>query len=326
MKKILVTGASGFIGSFVCKNLLKSGRSVCAAVRTDNLIPLKTDIKYFSVGEINNKTNWKEILIDTDCIIHCAGRAHVVNKINTNEIKKLNLVNVDGVKQLAEQAVRAGVKKLIFLSSIKVNGENTFENYNPVHFDPKNQYVFTPNDTPNPKDAYAVSKLKAENILWEISSRTNLEVVVIRLPLVYGWGVKGNLFRLIKLIKSGIPLPFSMINNKRSMIGIDNLVDLLIHCIDHPNASGKIFLASDGKDLSTPKLIKLIASSMGTKANLFPLPISILKFLASIFGKKEEINRLVGSLRVDNSYTKQILNWTPPISIEDGIKRMVQKK
>ena len=148
----------------------------------------------------------------------------------------------------------------------------------------------------------------------------------MRLPLVYGYGVKGNLARLIKLVRLGIPLPLSLVKNQRSMIGMDNLVDLLIRCIDYPEASGKTFLASDGEDLSTPELIKFIASSMGKKANLFPFPISILKFLGSAFGKREEINRLVGSLRIDNSYTKQILNWTPPVSVEEGIRRMVQGK
>jgi len=151
-------------------------------------------------------------------------------------------------------------------------------------------------------------------------------VVVVRLPLVYGYGAKGNLERLIKLVKSGIPLPLSLVKNKRSMIGMDNLVDLLIRCIDHPEVSGKTFLASDGEDLSTPELIKFIASSIGKKANLFPFPISMLKFLGSVFGKREEINRLVGSLRIDNSYTKKILNWTPPISVEEGIRGMVQGK
>jgi nucleoside-diphosphate-sugar epimerase len=146
------------------------------------------------------------------------------------------------------------------------------------------------------------------------------------LPLVYGYGLKGNLARLIKFVRLGIPLPLSLVKNQRSMVGMDNLVDLLIRCIDHPEASGKTFLVSDGEDLSTPELIKLIASSMGRKANLFPFPISMLKFLASVLGKREEINRLVGSLRIDNSYTKKILNWTPPVSVEEGIRRMVQGK
>lgn len=324
MKKILVTGASGFIGKFLCKNLLKSGRPFCASVRSDDLIPPKTNIQYLSVGEINKQTNWREALIDTDCIIHCAGRAHVMSKINANEKKNFYSVNIGGVEQLAEQAAKAGVRKIIFLSSIKVNGENTCKKHIKAGLNKKKKYIFSPNDKPNPKDVYAISKLKAENILWEISSRTNLEIVVIRLPLVYGRGVKGNLARLIKLIKSGIPLPFSMISNNRSMISIDNLFDLLMQCVDNPKANGKTFLASDDDDVSTPMLIKLIASSIDKKAYLFPLPIFLLKILGSIFGKKQEIKRLVGSLRIDISYTKEVLNWTPPISVKEGIRRMIK--
>ena len=203
----------------------------------------------------------------------------------------------------------------MFLSSIKVNGEVTQE-----------KETFRYNDAPNPKDAYAKSKLEAEKVLWKVSSELGLEIVIVRLPLVYGFDVRGNLARLIKLVKSNIFLPLSLVKNQRSMIGMDNLVDLLIRCVDHPEASGKTFLASDGEDLSTPELIKLIASSMGRKANLFPFPISILKFLGSVLGKREEINRLVGSLRIDDSYTKEILNWKPPLSIEEGIRRMIQGK
>jgi len=228
------------------------------------------------------------------------------------------LVNIDGTKRLAEQSVEAGIKRLVFLSSVKVNGESTYQ----INMKQKFSYE----DKPNPQDLYAKSKLGAEKALWEISSKTGLEVVVVRLPLVYGNGVKGNLERLIKFVKSRVPLPLSLVKNQRSMIGIDNLVDLLIRCIDHPEASGKTFLASDGEDLSTSKLIKLIGSSMERKANLFPCPIFMLKFLGSVFGRSEEINRLVGSLRIDNSYTKKILNWTPPVSVEEGIRRMVQGK
>jgi nucleoside-diphosphate-sugar epimerase len=326
MKKILITGSSGFIGQSLAKYLSKLDKIVCGTIRSDISFLPNTKIKYVSVGDISNKLNWKDILNDVDCIIHCAGKTHAM-KAAANDLSKIyRSVNVDGTKQIAEQAAEAQVKRLIFLSSIKVNGEST-KNY---HFDKflndQKKSVFTHKDLANPKDFYAKSKLEAEKVLWEISSRTGLEVVVVRLPLVYGNGAKGNLARLVKLVKSGIPLPFSILNNQRSMIGIDNLVDLLKHCIDNPNASGKTFLASDDKDLSTPELIKRIASSMGRKPNLFPLPIFMLKFLGSIFGKSEEINRLVGSLRIDNSYTKEILNWKPPLSIEEGIRRMVQGK
>jgi len=315
MKKILVTGASGFIGQSLCETLSKSGRLVLGAVRNLNSILINKNIEYIPVGDIAFKKNWKDLLVDVDCIIHCAGRAHKM--IDNKNLDTYSLANINGTKYLAEQAVEAGVKRLVFLSSVKVNGETTHQN---------TKQKLSHKDTPNPNDYYAISKLEAEKALWDISLRTGLEVVVVRLPLVYGYGVKGNLARLIKLVKSRIPLPLSLVKNQRSMIGIDNLVDLLIRCIDHPEASGKTFLASDGEDLSTPELVKLIASSMGKKANLFPFPISILKFLGSVFRRREEINRLVRSLRIDDSYTKEILNWTPSVSVEEGIRRMVQGK
>ena len=204
----------------------------------------------------------------------------------------------------------------IFLSSLKVNGESKINNH-------KNK-IITINDKPNPEDEYAKSKLEAENILFEIAAKKNLEVVVVRLPLVYGYGAKGNLAKLIKLIKIGIPLPFSLIKNKRSMIGINNLVDMLLICIKHPSAAGKIFFVSDGKDLSTKELIQFIASAMGGKANLFPFPISFLKFAGYIIGKNSEIDRLVGSLQVDISHTSQILNWKPNMNVEEEIRKMVK--
>jgi nucleoside-diphosphate-sugar epimerase len=325
MKKILITGASGFIGQSLIKSLSNSTRSVRGTIRSRNLFFSDAKTEYVSTGDINLKTNWRESLINIDCIIHCAGKAHTI-KSKKNDLSKIyQSVNVDGTKQLAEQAAEAKVRRLIFLSSIKVNGEDTNNNVIFKFLNEKKK-VFSHKDLVSPQDHYAVSKLQAEKALWEISSRTGLEVVVVRLPLVYGYGAKGNLERLIKLVKSGIPLPLSLVKNKRSMIGMDNLVDLLIRCIDHPEVSGKTFLASDGEDLSTPELIKFIASSIGKKANLFPFPISMLKFLGSVFGKREEINRLVGSLRIDNSYTKKILNWTPPISVEEGIRGMVQGK
>ena len=316
MKKVLVTGASGFIGKHLCSKLNKLNWNVYGTVRKFDFHSSHYDFKAIAVDEINSNTNWGNALKNVDYIIHCAGKAHLINE--NDNVNMYHSTNTEGTKNLAQQAVEAGVKKLIFLSSVKVNGESTN--------DISNNKIFTNNSKIDPKDPYSVSKFEGEKLLWKISSETDLEVVVVRLPLVYGKGVKGNLARLIKLVRSGIPLPFSMIVNKRTMIGIDNLVDLLIRCIDHVDAAGKTFLVSDGKDISTPELIKLIALSMEKRAYLFPLPISLLKFLGSIFGKRKEINRLVGSLRVDNNYVREKLNWTPPISIEEGIRRMVQGK
>ena len=315
MKKICITGANGFIGKTLYKSLKAPDNHIRGFVRAMDLDNNSLETEHISVGDISSKTNWKDHLNGFDCIIHCAGLTHQMSSIK--DINVYNLVNTKGTKRLAEHAVEAGIKRLVFLSSVKVNGEST-------HQIAKQKFSYK--DISNPKDLYATSKLEAENALWEISLRTGLEVVVVRLPLVYGYGAKGNLERLIKLVKSGILLPFSLVKNQRSMIGIDNLIDLLIRCIDHPEASGKTFLASDGEDLSTPELIKLIASSMGRKANLFPFPISILKFLGSIFGRREEINRLVGSLRIDGNYTQETLDWTPSVSVEEGIRRMVQGK
>ena len=326
MKKILITGSSGFIGQSLAKYLSQLDKIVCGTIRSDNSFLPNTKIEYVYVGDISIKPNWKDILNDVDCVIHCAGKAHVM-KAAANDLSEIyRSVNVDGTKQLAEQAAEAQVKRLIFLSSIKVNGEST-KNYHIDKFlNDQKKSVFTHKDLANPKDLYAKSKLEAEKVLWEISSRTGLEVVIVRLPLVYGYGVKGNLARLIKLVRSGIPLPLSIVKNQRSMIGIDNLADLLIRCIDHPQGIGKTFLASDGEDLSTPELIRLIALAIGRKANLFPVPLFSLKFLSSILGRREEVDRLVGSLRIDNNYTKKILNWTPPLSVKEGIRRMVQGK
>jgi len=326
MKKICVTGAYGFIGKSICETLVLNDKTVIGLVRNLELSKNFNKVTYVPVGDIGLETNLKDTLVGTDCVIHCAGKIPDTNKIENDQIKAYHLANVEVTKKIAEQAVDAGAKRLIFLSSIKVNGENTYDNYDVTGKNYRIKKIFSHADIASPEDLYAKSKLQAEKALWEISSKTGLEVVVVRLPLVYGNGAKGNLERLIKLVKSGIPLPFSLVKNQRSMIGIDNLVDLLIRCIDHPEASGKTFLASDGEDLSTSKLIKLIGSSMERKANLFPCPIFMLKFLGSVFGRSEEINRLVGSLRIDNSYTKKILNWTPPVSVEEGIRRMVQGK
>lgn len=325
-KKILVTGASGFIGNPLCYALSALGKSVNGTVRSKNTFEDVKNIKFIKLEDFNSNVNWEELLADVDCVIHCAGKTHVMNKKQKDYEKIYRSVNVDGTKKLAKKAVDFRVKRFIFLSSIKVNGESTNSYHGDNILNKQKKDIFTNNDKQKPEDLYAISKLEAEKVLWEISTTSSLEVVVVRLPLVYGYGVKGNLARLIKIVKSGIPLPLSNVNNQRSMIGIDNLVDLLIRCIDHSEAGGKTFLASDGEDLSTPKLIKLIASSIGKRIYLFPLPVFLLKFLSSIFGKKKEIDRLIGSLRIDNSYTKEILNWKPTLSVEEGIRRMVKGK
>lgn len=319
MDKICITGAGGFIGRSLMSALVKSGKTVRGFIKNDSQFSKSNISNNIIVGDITQNINWKNYLQGFDCIIHCAGRAHIMNDNDGNSYFNVNTL---ATKNLAEHAVKARVKRLIFISTIKVNGENTQEESINNH----DKSIFKYNDIPNPQDFYATSKLEAEQILWDISKNTELEVVVVRLPLVYGSEVKGNLLRLKKLINSGLPIPFGLIKNQRSLIGIDNLIDLLIKCINHPNAAGKIFLASDDEHLSTPELIRCMASAMGKPTRIFPIPIYILKFLGKILRKQDEIDRLLGSLKVDNTYAKKVLNWKPPYTAFEGLKKMVIEK
>ena len=313
MNKLLITGATGFIGQALIKKLKLEKYSL--NISTRNYIQSTTEnLKIFNLGSLENKIDWADALYEVDCVIHCAGRAHIINDNKKKSIDIFRKVNVDGTINLAKQASISGIRRFIFLSSIKVNGERTIGNLS-----------FKYNDISNANDSYSISKWEAEQQLWELSKKTGLEVVIIRVPLVYGPGVKGNLERLIKLINFGIPLPFSLIKNERSLIGIDNLIDLIIRCIEHKNASGKTLLVSDDETFSTPDLLKIIANSMGRSVRLFPFPIILLKILGFILGRSNEVNRLVGSLKVDIEYTKNILNWKPPVSVQKGIQRMLRK-
>ena len=314
MSKLLITGGEGFIGKSLCKKLKVKNYILSITSRKSRSRNLD-GITIFNVGEIDDKTKWTKALDKVDFVIHCAARTHMMKKSDRNSLSFYRNVNVHGTINLAKQAAVNGVKRLIFLSSVKVNGERTskfssFNNHN----------------IPNPEDAYGISKWEAEQALWKISKETGLEVVIIRAPLVYGKGVKGNLANLMRLINSGIPLPLNSIKNQRSLIGIDNLVDILIRCIGHQDSAGKTFLVSDGVDLSTPDLIRRIAHAMKVSVRLFSFPLVLLKFMGFILRKKNEIDRLLGSLRVDSNYTKKILNWKPPVSVDEGIRRMVSDK
>ena len=324
MKKIFITGANGFIGKSLCQTLSKLNRSVVGTVRSKNSFLTLPGVKFILVKDNSFQTNLSQTLEDCEYIIHCAGKAHVMNK--KDKLDDYNLVNTEFTKNLAIQAAKAGVKRLVFLSSVKVNGESTDEVSDNIAVKYQKNKVFTHSHLPKPEGTYSISKFEAEKLLWKVSIKTGLEVTVVRMPLVYGRGAKGNLKRLIKLVKSGLPLPLGRVQNQRSMIGIDNLVNLLIRCIDHPDAAGKTFLVSDGEDLSTPDLINHIASSMGRRARLFDAPIFLLKIAGYVLGKKKDIDRLIGSLKIDNSYTREVLNWTPPVSVTEGIRRMIQDK
>lgn len=308
---ILLTGATGFIGSNLLEKLESLGMAVRPVCR--NLSSLKnTNIdSWFEIGNVNGSTNWLLALNGIKVVIHTAGRAHVTNDKNLDSLSEYREINVDATINLARQAVSSGVKRFIFISSIKVNGEFTLPSK-----------PFSADDIPAPQDAYGISKFEAEQALNDLSKNTGLEVVIIRPPLVYGSGVKGNLSSLIKFIQSGIPLPLGSINNKRSLVGIENLSDLIIRCLYHPSAGGQTFLVSDDSDLSSAEIAQKIATSLGVKVRILNTPKSLLKFLALCTWRSRAMNKILGSLQVDITKTKKLLDWVPPIGINEGIKRI----
>ena len=309
MKRILVTGASGFVGQALCSSLLTQGHAVRAAVRSAGL-PSANGLDVVAVGDVGAQTDWSAALSGVDCVIHCAARAHVMHETAADALEAYRTVNVAGTRRLAEQAATLGVRRFVFLSSIHVNGVFTH-----------GAHLFEHDDVPAPIENYAISKWEAEKVLWEVSAKTGLEVVVVRPPLVYGPGVKGNMLRLLSMVASGMPLPLGAVHNQRSLVGLDNLVDLLIHCVDHPAAAGQVLLVSDGEDLSTPELIRVLAQAMGKPSRLVPVPVLLLRAAGSLLGKGAEVDRLVGSLQVDSNHTRELLDWSPPVSVDEGLQK-----
>lgn len=310
---VLVTGASGFVGRALCAALLAKNYAFRATVRSANSMLPSNASSVFAVGEVDAQTNWSAALAGVNCVIHCAARAHVMHETEGDALLAYHTVNVAGTQRLAEQAAELGVRRLVFLSSIKVNGEST---------DGLRRFVH--DDEVNPEDPYAVSKWKAEQALWAVSAQSSLEVVVVRPPLIYGAGVKGNLMRLLRWVASGLPLPLGAVDNQRSLVGLSNLVDLLLCCTEHPAAAGQTFLISDGRDLSTPQLIQLLAEGMQRPTRLLPVPVALLQAGSLLLGKRGKIDRLVGSLQVDSGHAQAQLDWTPPVSVEDGMREMAR--
>lgn len=305
MTKVMVTGATGFVGSGLAKQFRERGFEVVAPVRSQRASGTGP-----VVGEIDGHTDWQSALQNVDAIVHSAARAHIMKDGAMDPLGEFRKVNVEGTLNLASQAGGAGVKRFVYLSSIKVNGEQTVKGSS-----------FREEDIPAPVDAYGISKLEAEQGLQKIARETGLEVVVIRPPLIYGPGVKGNFASMIKLVEDGLPLPLGAIHNKRSLLALDNLIDLIITCIDHPSAANEIFLAADGEDLSTSDLLRRVAEAMRKPSRLIPVPAALLQFGATILGKKAMAQRLLGSLQVDISKTREVLGWEPPISVNEGLRR-----
>ena len=277
---VAVTGASGFVGAALCGELHARGFAVRGTVRSLHSSFSASGVEPVEVANLDAATDWSSALVGVDCVIHCAARAHVMHETEADALAAYRSVNVDGSRRLAEQAAVAGVRRLVYLSSIKVNGEQTALGA-PLLF----------SDAPAPEDPYGVSKWEAEQALWVAAANTGMEVVVVRSPLVYGPGAKGNLVRLLKLVRSGVPLPVGAMQNQRSLVGLDNLVDLLIRCVDHPAAAGQTFLVSDGQDLSTPELIRSMASAMDKSPRLIPVPVPLLCLAGRMTGKAAEVDR-----------------------------------
>jgi nucleoside-diphosphate-sugar epimerase len=310
---ILVTGANGFLGQAIIKKLNGKSKMVRGTIRAPKEL-LFDGIEYVSVGELDANTDWSTVLRGVNVIIHTAARVHVMHEISADALTDFRDVNVDGTMKLARQAAKIGVKRFVYISSIKVNGECS-QRYHP----------FTEDDKPEPVDSYAISKLEAENALFTLAKKTQMEVVIIRPPLVYGPDVKANFLSMMKWLNKGIPLPFGAIHNKRSLVALDNLVDLIITCIDHPAAANQVLLVSDGEDLSTTELLSRVAFSLGKKPRLLPVNQQLLEFGLKLVGKKKLTQRLCGSLQIDISKAKKLLNWTPPISVDEGLRRTAEE-
>lgn len=303
--RILVTGADGFVGSAMVGHLRGLGHQVTGGVRR------QAGSGLMAVGDIGPDTDWRPALQGAEAVVHLANRAHVMNETAADPLTVFRHVNRDGTLRLAEQAAAAGVRRLVFVSSIKVNGESTAPDR-----------PFTAADIPAPEDAYGLSKAEAERGLLDL---TGLEVVVVRPPLIHGPGVKGNLRTLMRMVAKGLPLPLGLVDNRRSLIGLDNLVDLLTLCLDAPGASGRIWLARDGEDLSTPELIRRMARALGRPARLLPVPPVLLRLAGGLTGKGAAVGRLLGSLQVDDSATRTELGWTPPLGIDEGLAAMARQ-
>ena len=306
--RILVSGANGFIGRTLCPHLTLLGHSVIPAVRRLSGVQ----------GEhvVGDKSSWITALADCSSVVHLAGRAHIMKDKEQDSLRVFRNVNVDATIKLANLAVEAGVKRFVFMSTVKVNGEETFPGYS-----------LKPDDLPAPHDPYAISKWEAEQRLYEISKKTGLDVVIIRPPLVYGPGVQGNFKTMIQWVRSGVPLPLGLVNNSRSMIALENLVSFTALCADieaSPNAKGQVFLVADGDNVSTSELLCKIAKAYGCSSRLLPIPVRFIWFLARLIGKEAIGSRLLGSLVVDRSKTREVLGWDPPISMDNQLKKMAK--
>lgn len=309
--RFLITGSTGFVGQALCKELVARGQHVRGAIR--RMPPAgqdgAADHELVPIGDIGAKSGWGEALAGVDVVIHLAARVHVMHEHAADPLAEFRRVNVAGTEHLARAAAAAGVKRLVFISSIKVNGEGT-----------RLGQAYNEGDTAAPQDPYGVSKFEAEEALRRVARETGLEVVILRPPLIYGPGVKGNFSQMLNVLARGLPLPLASVQNRRSLLYLGNLVDALILCATHPAAANQTFLVSDGEDVSTPDLLRTLAASAGFPARLLPFPPGMLHFLARLAGRGPQAARLLGSLCVENGKIRRELNWKPPYTLRQGLQ------
>jgi nucleoside-diphosphate-sugar epimerase len=308
--RVLVTGATGFVGGAVVRELARRpGVIVRAALRRpDSTFPRGVELAM--VGDLDAGTDWSDALREVDAVVHAAARVHVMRDTAADPLAEFRRVNVEGTIHLGRQAARAGVRRLVFLSSIKVNGEGTSA-HRPYRAD----------DVPAPMDPYGLSKAEAEQGLRAIAREARLEVVIIRPVLVYGPGVQGNFRSMLRWLQRRAPLPLNSIRNRRSLVALDNLVDLIALTLQHPAAANRVFLVSDGNDLSTRELLRRTSAALGQRPRLLSVPPVLLKLVAALLGRRSVVQRLCDSLQVDISDTRAVLGWSPPVPVDDALAR-----
>nr|WP_244406393.1 SDR family oxidoreductase [Thioalkalivibrio sp. K90mix] len=313
MERVLVTGATGFVGGAVVERLASEGPCVPVAGCRRRSVLVPEGVELAVTPSLGPDADWIGALQGVEVVVHAAARVHVMDEPEADPLEAFRRVNVEGTLRLARQAADAGVRRFVFVSSVKVNGEDT-----------SSRQPFRETDASAPEDPYGVSKREAEDGLRALSAETGLEVVIIRPPLVYGPGVGANFGSLLRWVNKGVPLPLGAVTqNRRSLVALDNLVDLIVTCLDHPAAAGETFLVADGEDVSTAGLLRKVGDALERPARLVPVPVWMLRAGAAALGKREMARRLLGSLQVDASKAREVLGWTPPVSLDEGLRRAV---
>jgi nucleoside-diphosphate-sugar epimerase len=311
-KRILITGANSFVGQILCE--LAATRYTHVRGTSRSLIDLPAGVENVVVGNVDDTTEWQNALNGCDVVIHLAARVHVMREDTNNSVSEFHSVNTAGTEHLARCASDMGIKRLVYVSSIGVNGRST-----------TGDIKFSEFDKPNPHNAYAISKWSAEKALWNVASETGLEIVIVRPPLVYGRNAPGNFAQMMTIVARGIPLPLGLVSNKRSFIYVNNLVDALLVCSEHLAAANQTYLVSDNESISTPDLLRKLADAIGVSSRVFQFPPNLLKIIGKISGNSKKVELLLGSLQVDNNKIFRELNWIPPFTLQEGIEEAASR-